>query len=277
MSNVFEPGGYPFETDEGRRQLALLPDDSEVLQLVGSYEEIAFDPREVIQVENQKSQGACAGHSLSSVIEWCLTLATGKTGAQLSRAAGYYETQRIDGIRGDKGSTINGGVKLAMNWGLPIESLWPYPDRYDPSRPRNWDAVTENAAQHKIGRSTRITSYDGWRAFLGSGQGGIHTGIAWSSNVMSKPIVETYSPGGGGHSICALVLSDRLDRQGRPYSWILNSWSKTFGNQGWQEWSPTAIEQMLKSNRTTFVGLSDLPNVKPRELSLDDLKRKLRQ
>lgn len=278
MVTIFGPGGYPFETDEGKKELQKLPDESEVLQLVGHFKEVKLDPREIVPVEAQLQQGACAGHSLSSIIEWCLTLALGRWGVQLSRAYAYYEAQRLDNIRGDRGSTINAGVKLAMNVGIPEESLWRYPTNYDSRRPGNFDKILENAGQYKVGKSTRIQTYEGWRTFLGSGQGGIHTGIKWSSAVMAQKVVESYSYSArsGGHSICGLVLSERLDRLGRPYSWILNSWGKNWMQAGWQEWSPTAIEQMLKSSYTTFVGLSDLPNVAPREITMDELKKKLR-
>lgn len=268
-NNIFEPGGYPIDL-ENKLELSQLRDDSAVLSLVGSYKEVKFDPRVVLKIENQRSQSSCAGHSLSSVVEWCHLLASGQTGMQLSRAMGYYEAQRLDNIRGDKGSTISAGVKLTQTTGLCEEKLWPYPSRYDPSRPRNWSDIEANAANYKIGSATRITSYDGFRAFLGSGQGGIHIGIAWSSNVMSKAVVERYQAGGGGHAICGLTLSERLDKDGKPFAWIMNSWSESFGNKGWSEWSPTAIQQMLNNSRTSMVGLSDMPNVKPRELTRQD-------
>jgi hypothetical protein len=274
MSDIYKPGGYPIE-QEKREEIAALPSDDVLRQLVGRYQEVKFDPRKIIRIENQGSMGACAGHSLTSVMEFCHAIASGKTGLQLSRAAGYFESQRLSGITGDKGSLISDGVKLAMNTGICEERLWPYPSRYNPRRPSNWSEVLENAEQYKIGKSLRITSYEGFRTFLGSGQGGIHIGISWGRG-MSQKVVEQHSSSGGGHAIAGLCLSERTDSQGRPYAWIANSWSESWGQNGWSEWSPRAIEQMLRHRFTVMVGLSDMPNVEPREFTVEDLKKKLR-
>lgn len=265
--------GYPIELED-RKYLRSLPNESPVLLMRGTYSEVRLDPRELIKVENQGQQGACAGHSLSSCLEWCYAIATAGQKLQLSRAMAYYETQRIDRISGDRGSTVAGGVQLAKSVGICREELWRYPQAYNPNRPQAWSQVQTDAANYKIGTSINITSYDGYRTFLGAGLGGIHQGISWGSS-MDRKVVESFVPGGGGHSICALCLSDRVDSQNRPYAWIQNSWSESFGEAGWQEWSPTAIMQMLKHPHTAFIGVSDMPNVTPRELSLEEWKRGL--
>ena len=266
--------GYPILLED-RKYVADLPGESSVLAMCGTYEEVRFDPRKLIRTENQKRLGSCAGHSLTSILEWCNVLATGGEVIQLSRAMAYFATQEIDGIRGDNGSTIAGGVRLATSKGVCLETLWPYPDSYDNRWPVDRKGILENAARYKAGRLTNITTYEGFRTFLGSGQGGIHTGIAWS-DAMNRAVVEKYVPGNGGHSICGLCLSERLDGDGLPYCWIQNSWSESFGDAGWQEWSPTSIRQMLKHPHTVFIGISEMPNVKPREWKLDDIKKKVK-
>lgn len=269
--------GYPIE-QEDRAFLDSLPDASTAVPMAGTYTETTLDPREVVKVENQASQGSCAGHSLSSCLEWCYAIATGGTVKQLSRAMAYYETQRIDGIRGDSGSTISGGIRLATATGVCEEPLWPYPARYNPARPANWQDVLTNAAKYKIARAVKIRTYEDYRAFVGSGQGGVHNGIAWG-NSMNRAVVESFSAGDGGHAIAGLCLSERKDSQGRPYVWILNSWGGQFGSReypGWQEWSPTAIQQMLSHRWTEMIGVSDMPEAQPREFTLEDWQSKLR-
>ena len=267
--------GYRPELED-RAFLAALP--KQELLLGDGYEEVRLDPRKLVKVENQGQQGACAGHSLSSIMEWCYCIATGGEMKQLSRAMAYYEAQRLSNIRGDNGSTISAGVKLALNTGVCDESLWKYPSSYNPARPASFDAVLENAAKNKLKSATPIKSYNDYRTFVGSGRGGVHNGISWGTG-MSRAVVETFAPGGGGHAIAGLCLSEREDSQCRPYVWILNSWDLSFGSRevpGWQEWSPRAIEQMLSHQWTEMVGLSDMEVPKPRKFSLEEWKQKIR-
>ena len=268
--------GYWLRDDEDWDYIDLLPSDAAVLAMRGTYDEVRVDVRKVMRVENQGSVGSCQGHSLSTCCELAYYIATGDVSRQLSRSYGYYETQRIDRISGDRGSTISGGIKLATQRGIPEESLWKYSGRYDPARPANWSEVEQNAATHKIGQAYRMTSYDGIRTFLGSGQGWISIGISWGRE-MNSALVNSFSgSGGGGHAIALLGLSERTDNSGRPFVHMLNSWCASWGNRGWAEWSPAAIEQMMRHRFTAAFGLSDMPNVKPRKFSLDDWQRGLR-
>lgn len=268
-------GGW-LQTEEDRNFLDALPGESAVLAMRGTYSEVKVDPRKVMKIENQGSVGSCQGHALSSCVELCYYIATNDLTRQLSRAMGYYETQRIDGITSDRGSTISGGIKLATTKGICREELWKYSGRYDARRPSNWAEIEADAAQHKIGQSYRMTTYEGVRTFLGSGQGGISIGISWGGEV-DRPIVNSFSgAGGGGHAIALLGLSERIDSAGRPFVWMLNSWGLGWGNGGWAEWAPNAVEQMLRHRFTACFGLSDLPNVKPRELDVEAWQKGLR-
>jgi len=261
--------------------LRTLPREAGILAMRGTYTEVALDPREVITVEQQGNQGACQGHAISSCLEWIHCLVSGKTGTQLSRAYGYYETQRIDNLDGsDVGSTISGGIRLAHEHGIPEEHFWPYPPGYNNSRPSGWDALMVDAGKHKIGSTYRMSSYDGIRTFLGAGQGAISIGISWGSG-MSRPVVERFSAGGGGHAIALLSLSERQDSAGNPYVWMLNSWGDGWPGSGasvpgWSEWSPSAIRQMMGHNFTVAVGVSDMPGLQPREFSLEDWQEALK-
>jgi C1A family cysteine protease len=268
-------GGW-LHDEEDQEFLSSLPSETAVLAMRGTYNEVKVDPRKVMKVENQGSVGSCQGHALSSCVELCYYIATSDLTRQLSRQYAYVETQRIDGINGDRGSTISGGIKLATTRGIPQEKLWTYSGRYENKRPANWTEIETDAQQHKVGQSYRMTTYDGVRTFLGSGQGGISIGISWSGEV-DRAIVNSFSgAGGGGHAIALLGLSERLDNSGRPYVWMMNSWGANWGNAGWAEWAPAAIEQMLRHQYTACFGLSDMPNVKVREYTLDDLKKDLR-
>ena len=261
---------------EDRKMYAGLPTSEVLLQLKGTYEEVKLDPRKILKLENQGPQGACRGHSGSTLTEWGVALATGgKELVQLSRAMMYYETQRIDGIRGDNGSTIMGGVKLLLEVGLCLESLWKYTaSTYDPTRPSDWAAVLESAKHYRIKTARRCRSYDELRIHLGSGQGGADFGIPWSDAYKAK-VVETFNGGRGGHAIAVPTLSERLDRKGRPYVWMFNSWGTASGDMGWSEWSPTFIEGVLKDPATVVVLYSDLAEPRVRRFTLEEWEKVL--
>jgi hypothetical protein len=273
MADVYDRGWLRDKEDWG--YLRGLGTDQPVLAMRGTYEEATADPRDVLKVENQGPQGACQGHAISSVCEWCYILQTQDVNLQLSRAMGYYESQRISNIRGDRGSTISAGVKLAVNTGICEEPLWPYPSRYNARRPSDWDAVVENAGKYRIKSTYQLKSYEAIRTFVGSGQGGVSIGISWGSG-MSQPVLERFAPGGGGHAIGLFSLSERKDSNDRPYVWMMNSWGPSWGVRGWSEWSPGAIESMMRHRYTVAIGLSDMPGVAPRQFDLEDWKRELR-
>jgi C1A family cysteine protease len=242
--NEHHTGGWRIDL-ERFDVLAALPAEDPVLAMRGNYNEVSVDPRSVLRVENQGSVGSCQGHSISSVCEWCYIIGTQDENLQLSRAYGYYETQRLDQISGDRGSTIEGGIRLATEYGICREELWKYSGRYEPNRPKPIEELRADAAQYKIGKSYKLTSYDGIRTFLGSGQGGVHLGITWNSSV-DGAVINNYSGAqGGGHAIGLYGLSDRKDSQDRPYCWMMNSWGSGWGNAGWSEWSPASYSLQL--------------------------------
>ncbi len=256
-----------------------LPGPVQLMAAAGSFREVAVDLRGRLKIESQGGVGACQGHSLSSILEYCAMLATGDStleGVQLSRAFGYYETQRVDGLdhRGDVGSTISGGGKLAIRSGVPEEHCWAYPPKYNNTRPNDFEAVLENARTYKAATLTRIKTYDEARAFLGAAIGGINIGIRWSRDYGGL-IEKKGRSGRGGHAVALMSLSERKDDDGKPYVWLMNSWGKSWGNRGWSEVSPRAVSDWMKDKYTTAIGISDLPNVLPRVFDFDDWRGRL--
>lgn len=261
----FQPGGWNVDAEDFET-LAALPNESPILSMMGTFKAVTLDPREVIQIPNQQRQGSCVGHALSTCMEWCYAIESGKWDKQLSRAYCYYESQKLSGISGDRGSTVSGAVKLSETTGAPEETFWQYPSSYNNKRPGNWQAVLENAAQYKIAKSYKMSSYDGIATFLGSGQGGVVIGIGWNSSV-DRAVVESYSSGGGGgHALAFIALSERKDSSGRQYLWLANSWGTSWGNKGWAEVAPKAVDQMLAARNTVMIAISDMPAIKPRSV-----------
>ena len=190
-------------------------------------------PTEWTITEDQSNQGACRGHSLSSGMEQCHVRMGGEI-IQLSRACAYYMTQRIDGISGDRGSTIDGGFKLAKQ-GICLESDWPYPSRYDPRIPAGY----ENFVKYRIAGHSPINSYDDAIKHLGL-VGPVDIGIMWGSEIDQQVsrtgIISTYTGnGGGGHAVLiGGYTSKNWDGSAlsEPHLILYNSWSTRWGRQG---------------------------------------------
>jgi len=205
-------------------------------------------------IEDQGAIGSCVGNSISSVVEACYFLATGRT-VQLSRAAAYYKTQKIDGIRGDNGATISGAQKLATTVGLCLESEWPYVPRYNPSEPAgcNFD--------YRVAATKPIKSLDDFDAWIKLGLP-VHVGTSWNSSC-DGTIVDNYNPdmrNSGGHAIMFWNMVNGNYR-------MLNSWGGNWNKDGQNEWTPRAIEIMLRHKWAVAIGYAPtammFPNLEP--------------
>jgi hypothetical protein len=216
-----------------------------------------IDHRSWLKVENQGPVGSCAGHAGSSVAEVCNWIKSGGKVRQFSRMWCYLMGQKHCGLFGrDVGASIGGVVEALMQDGVPQESTFPYPGRYVTAIPQA--AVTE-AAPHKMGSHAVMRSYDDVFAFLASGIGAIEIGIDWTSSLANNTtgVIESVSGGSyGGHALGG--YSDRRDRQGRQYIWLVNSHGTGWGNQGWAEVAPDVIDQWIRTSDFEFIGMSDL-------------------
>ncbi len=216
--------------------------------------DVGANPLGAIDVLNQGNQGACQGHSLASIFTICFFLATGRRQA-FSRAAGYYLSQRYDGIRGDNGSTLNGGRRVATEHGMCLESDWQYPSRYNPAEPANVPYLYKLKITKPFTRVADVT------AWIDAGLP-VQTGFAWNDSC-SREIVTNWRSGGGGHST---VFWQRA-KSGNVV--MLNSYDQ-WNEDGCNEWTEGAIAQALAHEWTTLVGYApdemSFPDQKPIEL-----------
>jgi hypothetical protein len=227
------------------------------------------DPRKLFPahrwVENQASQGSCAGHANTTILEYCLGVATQKEPVHLSRQYSYIMAQKKSGISGDRGSTIDGNVRVAME-GIPREEFWPYTGRYHTSPPGGMEACQTDARDYRLAKHAVMRSYQNCFDWIASGTGAVNIGIRFG--VGNSPVCENYSNSGGGHAVALIGYSTRKDSQGRNYLWLLNSWGQNWGNGGWCEVAPKAIEQMFQSNYTVMIGMTDMQNITPRPINI---------
>ena len=218
------------------------------------------------RIEYQGAMGSCQGNDLASCLECCYYQKTGDK-IQFSRIFAYRETQKIDGIRGDQGSTISGGVKLARETGLPLETTVPYPNRY-PSRFQPSQAAYDEAAKHKIRSHVRIDSPQQARDWILTNMGAVTLGISWPVRLSSGAVVKSFrGGGGGGHAIAILdyyQAKEKINPFGEDVFVVANSHGKNYGDHGWFYITRNAFSQMLSHRWTAAFGVSDMTTPKPR-------------
>lgn len=197
-------------------------------------------PSEWIKVEDQNGFGSCQGHALSSCVEISYYFETGQE-IQLSRWYAYVRSQLEDGIKGDRGSTISAGGRVAMKYGLPREEFLPYPKKYSQRVPREAD---DDAVHYRVANAVRLHTYDEITDFVAAGLGGVDMGVRW---------------GRGGHAIAVVEVNP-------DGSWkLLNSWSERWGNKGYFTWSKREAKGKCSESYTRAVGITDMVQIQPRE------------
>lgn len=220
-----------------------------------------IDPRRFMKTEHQGMVGSCQGHALTSCMEYCWYVQTGKE-KQFSRAMGYYGSQRIDGIRGDRGSTLNGGRRLATEHGVSLEEEWPYVARYNPRPPGGWNRQFEKAEPFKIRSSQILRQTVDVFDYLASGFGSVEIGIPWGVRLRGDTIV-SWSPRGGGHAVAILGYTRQHE------FWMFNSHGPQWGDNGWAKLPWDICEEMIRFRGSVFQGLSDMSTPEPREFDVE--------
>ncbi len=257
--------GYNYEAEDVVRlmQSANL-DSDEVVRLVGDAGSDNFLEYEVVAAnticENQGQQNSCGGNSLATQVEWIYNWATG-TYVQLSRQCAYIWGQgRPDG---DDGMTIEGGVKVAGEWGIPPEALWQYPNpvRYMTKPPAGvtQEQLREAARPFIIEGRSWVSSFAAGDAHMAGGQGGLYLGIPWrQSMAVGEAVIEEFGGGfRGWHAVTVLARSPRKDRRGRRYWWLANSHGSRWGRRGLAEVSPACVDGWFRDG-ARVCGLSNL-------------------
>jgi hypothetical protein len=217
--------------------------------------------------ENQGQIGSCQGNGLTSCLER-LTFVRTRRAEQLSRIFAYLATQKIDNLLGnDQGSTISGGAKLALRYGVCPESLTGYPRAY-PSAGERARILTE--ANYQAGEKFKAVS--SWQVpedpeeamnFIGGG-GAISFGIIWYSGLIpSDRVVRSYNAGarGGGHAMAVLGYT----KGGNLLA--VNSWG-----DGRYEITPGAWRSMMRHGYTAAVGLVGTSEPTPVDWTRDNYK-----
>ncbi len=253
---------FESELPQGRRGYAFEQEDLDDLEKGEEHQEMLasfqaevpefntqIDPTDIARIVNQGSVGSCQGQALATVFQICFFLATGRR-YKFSAAAGYYLSQRKDGIRGDRGSTLSGGRWVATEHGMCLDEDWPYVARYNPKEPSG------ASYSFKLKVSKPFKDAESLWNWLDSGLP-VQTGVRWGSE-MNREVVTRASRGGGGHS--TVLWTKRDDNANN-----INSWGSSWNGDGVHCWTKDAVAQMIR-NGGTFIGYS------PEGFSYPDLK-----
>ena len=240
-------------------------------------------------VRNQGQQGSCRGHSLAANARLCYRMAAGsidldEDGVEneanlqddFSPDYCYYVTQQYDGIRGDNGATIGGGVKTGLG-GIAREIDMPYTQAYDPGRVTQ--ELRRKAEQWKFARYTKLEDVDAVFDWVGSGQGGLDWGKVWPLPFTKGCLVKSLSPNarGGGHATAGgtlikgrtlKALVPALANEVTDDEWILqcmNSHSSSAQFRGFYFVTRKGCADILAHRFTEAIGWSDMavPTVRP--------------
>jgi hypothetical protein len=274
-------GGYRIDLEDKDGLLATETPASRLLRVGDTPERV--DPRKSplaadgwLPVENQGAIGSCAGNALSECLEYCYGLMAGKALA-ISRYHAYVAAQLKDSIRGDKGSTLSGGTKAALD-GICRESIGPYPSRYISPESYITPEIKADAPNFRMRSHTSIKSADHGREFIGSGVGIIQIGISWGNEMTPdrNGCIRLFTgSGGGGHSVAlAGYIPDSDAGQRSSVGWwflLKNSWGTSWSPslRGYAYLDPAAFNQMLRHRFTVAYGRSDLETPSVRDIPHD--------
>lgn len=256
--------------DDGTYHYGLIREGTGEFQFVRSLASLAIDLPAVdikdipesqrlwewMQVEDQKQQGSCQGNARTSAEELALWRQSRGTIVQLSRQFAYITSQQVDGIRGDRGSTMEGGAKASQKFGSCLESFAPYTGQYYTNFSQ--EAYTD-AKRRTLTTFSRLDNYDEVLRWLVHGIGGVVIGIGWNGSCEpdDRGCIENYRGGGGGHALALLDWSKTLsDAGGRPYIDMYNSWGKRWGRNGRAFINPRVVDQWCKTQ--TVLGYSKM-------------------
>jgi hypothetical protein len=221
------------------------------------------DPRDWLRTENQGPMGSCRGHSLSTGCEFIYKGVIGEE-IQFSPMWCYLRTQKRDGLLGrDAGSTIENGVKVAVEEGVCTTAVFPYPNpvRYSTNIP---DGAAEDAAKYKFGRYSPIENYEQAKEWIGTGQGYVDIGVSFPFQHDRGHVTRWRPTGNGGHAMafCGYTKDGKLI--------LFNSHGTQSGLDGEFLFEPEAFNEMCRHGRSSVIGVSDMKDAKPRVIKFLD-------
>jgi C1A family cysteine protease len=225
----------------------------------------SIDPRPHIHIKDQQQLGACSGFSRSTCEEVLNWIATQGDKTVLSAMYAYLTNQKCCGCFGkDNGATIAGSIQAAAQYGICLDSTFPYTGKYSTKFPAN--AQTEGQ-KHLVKSHTTLSSYNDGFQYLATGTGVIQIGVPvgdafqnCSGTFTVQDAQQDMSNPEGGHALAIVGYVSQKDSQGRNYLILVNSWGTSWGSNGTCLIDPAAFDLWASTNDGSceVAGLSDL-------------------
>jgi C1A family cysteine protease len=232
----------------------------------------SVDPRPHLQIKDQGQLGSCSGASRALLSECLNGIQTGwqNSSLDLSIMYAYLTNQKECGCSGsDDGATVAGSVQAAQKEGICESSLFPYSSafyngQYSDQIPA---AASQEGVLHLIKSHAVLRSYNDCFAYLATGTGVIQIGIPVTNGFESctgilTPQMMTGSVL-GGHALSIVGYTTRLDKQGRKYLILVNSWGTDWASNGTCEVDPSLFDKWAKDGYSELIGISDLEAYEP--------------
>lgn len=205
---------------------------------LSNIKEIDLSPK-FPDVYDQEALGSCTANAILGAYEYTMKKEN-EPYVQMSRLGLYYmerAKEHPDDVSTDTGAQIKTGVNITHNEGVGLETLWPYDiSKFAEKPPDNFYDDLQYHKSVKIERIKRDTKdidqclLDGCPVIFGFL---VYTSFE-TPEVAKTGMVPIPDPSKekllGGHAVCLVGL---VKKNGKDYYKVRNSWSSSWGDQGY--------------------------------------------
>lgn len=271
--------GYEYENEQPDVLAAYSAGWDRIMEMADPPPEIDYG--QGLSIRDQSNRPSCRGHSMAACGRMGARLAAGsdidlnndgKAGSPIlddfSPLWCWVRTQIHGGTVGpNRGATMSGGIKAAMQDGFALETDWPYSKQHTTQFPAD---VMAKAKLFTFKRYATLKDEQQVHDWLASGQGPCEWGKTWPFPWRGGCLVEAAPGRGGGHAtaIRGYWTGERVAREvpgiadrvrNEPYVYVCeNSHGRQAQFKGLYFVSRAGMAATLRNQQTHLLGWSDM-------------------